>query len=107
MESVNYVTFMTSQVGFTSNRSGNHDKMEEERSIGGKGEIHIVQLALHQTLDSTRPIWLLPRTQISLHPSYRKPQHIPEQVNETKDGQAKHGSDCRTHTAHTYENTRR
>lgn len=56
MESVNYVIFMTSQVGFTSNRSGNHDKMEEERSIGGKSEIHIVQLALHQTLDSTRPI---------------------------------------------------
>lgn len=62
METVNYVTFMTSLVGFTSNRSENHDKMEEERSIGGKSEIHIVQLALHQALDSTQLIWLLSRT---------------------------------------------
>lgn len=99
-ESPNYVTFMTGRVAYTSKRSGNHDKMEEESSTGGKSEIHIVQLALHQTLGSPRLIWLLSRTEISLHPS--KPNHKKLRNQQIKRKMAKRTrKSLSEHTQHT------
>lgn len=56
----------------------------EESSIGGKSEIHIVQLALHQT----PPTDLAAFTHRNITaPFQAKPQEIAEPVNKTKDGQ--------------------